>query len=71
MLTIMRERRKQFFTMKEISRATGIGIRTLDRELKSGALPSYKWDSWRRVRDVDLEAWLARHRRSAREDGDK
>jgi excisionase family DNA binding protein len=54
-----------FLTVPEIRRATGLG-RPVERAIKSGDLPSYRFDAWRRVRRDDLRAWLERHRRPAR-----
>jgi excisionase family DNA binding protein len=59
----MSDRPPRYLTVRSIVRERGIGERAIERALRDGKLACYRFDGWRRIRDDDLEEWLALHRR--------
>jgi len=50
---------RDFFTRNDISRRTGTSLSTVDRWIRTGALPSVKRGRTRRVSRADLNQFLA------------
>jgi excisionase family DNA binding protein len=59
----MRDRPPRYLTVRSIVRERGIGERAIERGIRDRELACYRFDGWRRIREDDLEAWLARFRR--------
>jgi len=58
----MSDRPPRYLTVRAITRTRGIGERAIERAIRNRELACYRFDGWRRIRDDDLEAWLAAHR---------
>jgi excisionase family DNA binding protein len=50
---------RDFLTRSDISRRTGVSLSTVDRWIRTGALPSVKRGGTRRVSRADLNQFLA------------
>jgi excisionase family DNA binding protein len=53
---------EQLITLREAARRIGLGLRQLDRACAHGELALYRVGGWRRVRWLDVEAWLNHQR---------
>jgi excisionase family DNA binding protein len=67
----MPRRLRDYISVPQAHRETGVGRRALERAINAEELPIYVFDSWRRIRRADLTAWLERHRRPARGAGEE
>jgi hypothetical protein len=59
----MSDRPPRYLLVRTIVRERGVGERALEKAMRAGELACYRFDGWRRIREDDLEAWLARYRR--------
>ena len=54
-----------FLTPQEVSDMLRVSVHTVRRWIKEGKLPAYKVGRGWRIRDVELDKWLIRHRPAA------
>ena len=52
-------------TLGQAKAATGLPIKRLRNAVRRGEIPEYRFGAWRRVRRLDLEAWIEEHRTGA------
>jgi len=58
-LSVKRTSATEYETLPQVARRLGIGIKTLRRAAKEGAIPVYyAGTSWPRVKFTEAEAWL-------------
>jgi excisionase family DNA binding protein len=55
--------RDRFTGVTKAARDLGLGQRTVRAAIAAGELPTYVFGVQRRLRIVDVRAWLERHRR--------